>query len=564
MLYAEVIVKQRTQVQKLTYALSAKIIPYIKVGSPVLVPLRQKSIIGVVVGFSRSVPREIKTGVREIIKLADNGSVYSASQIEVIRRLAQQYSAPLAEVAFHALGLPQFLPDSAKKRFTKPVVLTGSWSARLDAYCRIIAKSSGRTLIIFAQNAFATSFQGFIETLKHSYRIYPIKRFGGKKRTIKLVKLVRGDERAVLIGTLGDAFFPLQAEDMIIIDQPYHLGAKSQLRPFMTARRIAMVRARVENLHLVLGDTLVSPEDLLLVKDKQFQMATAKHARHELTIIDRRGQKESIAPSLLEEIENSVKARRKILVLVLARGWASALVCQECGHIFTCPNCNRTPGVRGEKLLCNYCARAVELPRLCPDCRSLNLKPVGEGVSAVKNFLSNRFPGVNVSELSGDQPIVDAKAQIVVATEKIFSFPDVTFDTTFIINADRLLSGIHLDGAWRLLGYLIELQNRSKQIVVQTYFSDSAVWTAASTGNVRTFFEKELTNRQHLRLPPYGAVISVRGMASTTEKLFEQAKEVTDNVLKILQGRTFRFPKLMTAREEIIKADLRFTFPNRL
>lgn len=544
MLYAEVMVKQRTQVQELTYGLNAQILPYVKVGSPVIVPLRRKSVVGVIVGFSRSVPREVKAGVREIIKLADNGSVYSASQIEVIHRLALHYSAPLAEVAFHALDLPQFLPYSTKERFTKPVVLTGSWSARLDAYRRIIAKSSGRVLLIFAQNSYLDSFSRFVRGSNPSYRLYPIREFGGKRGMNELMKFVKKDNRAVLIGMLGDVFFPLRSGDFIIIDQPYHVGAKSQLRPFMTARRIAMVRAQVENLQLVLGDTLISPEDLLLVKDKQLRMASAKHTRHELTIIDRRGQKEPIVPSLLEEIESSIRARRKILVLVLARGWASALVCRDCGHVFGCSNCKRTASVHSQELRCGYCSTNVELPKACPACQSEKLKPIGEGVSAVKRYLADHFPSAKVAELSGDQPILDPVTRIVVATEKIFSFPDAVFDQVFVINADRLLSGVHLDGVWRLLGYLIELQSRSKNISIQTLFPNSIVWAAASSGNVRPFFSQELANRQQLNLPPYGAVIVVRGSAGTTEKLFAQTEKITDEILKVLPKADISYPEV--------------------
>ena len=102
MLYAQVIVKQRTQVSELTYALSAQIVPYVRVGSLVLVPLRRSQVLGIVVGFSRSVAKEMRPNIREIIKMDKNTEVYSAAQIEVIHNLATHYAASLAEVAFHA------------------------------------------------------------------------------------------------------------------------------------------------------------------------------------------------------------------------------------------------------------------------------------------------------------------------------------------------------------------------------------------------------------------------------------------------------------------------------
>ncbi|MEK7202302.1 MAG: hypothetical protein AAB669_02140 [Patescibacteria group bacterium] len=544
MLYAQVIVKQRTQVQELTYALSAQIVPYVKVGSLVLVPLRRKEVKGVVVGFSRSVAKEIKGSIREIIKLDKNIQVYSAAQIEVIHKLSTHYAAPLAEVAFHALDLPQFMPETSLKSATKPLVLTGSWAQRCDAYRRILAKSSGRVMFIFAQNSYATSFFQSVKTQISPHLIYEIKAFGGKKRTAELMDILRKNRQVALVGTLGDIFFPLQAGDTIIVDQPDHVGAKSQSRPFMSSRRVALIRGEVEGLRVVLGDTFISLDDLLAVKNKKFRLTTAKSTGREMTIVDRRGQKDAIAPSVVEEIEQAVNSGQKILVLVMARGWASALVCRECGHIFTCQNCNRTSGVRVEKLRCGYCASEIDLPKTCPSCRSADLKPIGGGVSAITKLLSDQFTTSKVRELSSDAPALDPKSVITVATEKIFSFPGAKFDQTFIINADRLLSGTHLDGAWRLLGYLIELQDCSKHIVVQTYFPDSVVWSSAASGNVRSFFGPELTNRRQLHLPPYGAIIAVRGTANTAEKLFAQAEKITDEILKILPTADVSYPEI--------------------
>ena len=540
MLYAQVIVKQRTQVQELTYALSAQIVPYVKVGSLVLVPLRRKEVKGVVVGFSRSVPKEIKSNIREIIKLDKNTLVFSSSQIEVIHKLSSHYAASLAEVAFHALDLPQVWPETKKVNFIKPLIMTGPWSQRRDAYERIISKSTGKVLLIFSQNSYVEDFYQFVpDSIQKS-----ILRYEKEKSQKKLLTTLRKPGIKAIIGTMGEVFFPLQSGDTIIIDQPYHVGSKSQLRPFMSSRKIGLLRGETEGLNVVLGDSIVSPADLLAVKGKKFRLVSSKLSHQPLSILDRRGQTEAIVPSLMEEIENSVARREKILVLVMARGWASALVCQECGYIFSCENCHRTSAVSRQGLRCCYCAAETDTPKNCLACRSENLKAIGEGVSAVKNYLSNKFKNIQIQELSSDKPFLEQKTQVIVATEKIFSFPNTKFDKVYIVSADRLLSGTHLDGAWRLLGYLIELQNRSKQIVVQTYFPESNVWTSAATGNVRPFFAQELANRQQLNLPPYGAVIVIRGSSSTTEKLFKQAEKITEEILKILPKADISFPEI--------------------
>ncbi|MCR4277402.1 MAG: hypothetical protein NUV85_00075, partial [Candidatus Berkelbacteria bacterium] len=308
MLYAQVIVKQRTQVQELTYALSAQIVPYVKVGSLVLVPLRRKRVLGIVVEFTRSVPKEIKNNIREIIKLDKNTQVFSSSQIELIHKLSSYYAAPLAEVAFHALDLPQIWPETKKINLVKPLIMTGPWEQRRDAYERIIAKSTGRVLLIFSQNSYAEDFYQSVPVLIQK----TILRYEKEKSQKKLLTTLSESSARAIIGTLGEVFFPLQSGDTIIIDQPYHVGAKSQLRPFMSSRQIGLLRGEIEGLHVVLGDSIVSPEDLLAVKEKKFRLVSSKLSYQPLSIVDRRGQTEAIAPSLMEEIEASISSKDKI------------------------------------------------------------------------------------------------------------------------------------------------------------------------------------------------------------------------------------------------------------
>lgn len=551
MLYAQIIVKQRAQVQELTYSLNAQIIPYIKVGSLVIVPLRRKLVEGVVVGFSRSIKKELKGNIREIIKLVKGDNIFSTAQIGVIHKLAEYYGAPLAEVAFHALRLPSFWPSNTDQHAHKPLVISGSWSQRRRAYQQIINRTTGRVLFVFAQQTYADDFQGLAEESEPDYHIYMIKDFEGKKKTHELVEMLTVNHRAVLLGTLGDIFFPLQTNDIIVIDQPNHIGAKYQSRPFMNARRVALTRGEIEGLQIVLGDSVVSPEDILLVKDKQFRLKFAPKTLYPLTIIDRRGQNEILAPSLLDEIGAAIKLNQKILVLVMARGWSTAIICQGCGQILSCQNCQRTIGVGSgtenlptSNLVCSFCSADIKWPQNCPHCRSSMLKLIGEGVSAVRSYLADRFPRIGVIELSSDQPTSDRSSQITVATEKIFSFPDTEFDRAFIVSADRLLAGTHLDGSWHLLGYLIELTSFARRITVQTLFPESNVWGAVASGNIRSYFTAELSSRQKLHLPPYGTIITVRGSANTIEKLEHTVEKISLDIQKLLPSVDISPPKI--------------------
>jgi len=541
MLYAQVIVKQRTQVQELSYALSAQIIPYLRVGSLVEVPLRQKSVLGVVVGFSRQVASNLKGKIREIEKLAKGDGVFSEDQIEVIKQLANYYGAPLAEVAFHALKWPNAIAPNAARASSLPLIVQGPHGERSVQYLKIIERSKGRVVVIFSVKAQAERFWSTLSKVQQALAVLDDGRASTSRRIGQ--GLVNGKVK-IVVGTLSNIFAPLAAGDWLIIDGYRQIGAVSQLRPYLRAQKIAQIRAQVERLRVVLGETLIAVEDLPLVRQRQFRLVASKFMARPLVVIDQRGQSELIAPNLLADLAETVEKGGRALVLVLARGWSSALACRDCGHIFSCDHCHRTAGVIGSQLRCLYCATEADLPKVCPICRSTNLHAVGVGVSRIKSTLANNFPSKTVIELSSDQPILVSKADIVVATEKIFSHPTEKFTKTYIVSADRLLSGAHLDGSWRLLSYILELQNRSERVIVQTYFPDSIVWTAGATGQLRPFFATELNNRRQLSLPPYGAVIGVRGSAATTDKLISQAEAITSQILQILPTADISYPEI--------------------
>ncbi|MEX2361588.1 MAG: hypothetical protein WD544_00145, partial [Patescibacteria group bacterium] len=67
MVYADVVVGARGSTQLLTYATPAQIIPYIRVGSLVTVPVRKKKITAVVINIHRRVDRTLKEKIKEIV-----------------------------------------------------------------------------------------------------------------------------------------------------------------------------------------------------------------------------------------------------------------------------------------------------------------------------------------------------------------------------------------------------------------------------------------------------------------------------------------------------------------
>lgn len=519
--------------EELTYAVPAEIVPYIRLGSLVTVPLRRKKVNAVVTDFKRTVPRNLAGKIRPIESINPDLPSYSPSQIAVIRQLAVDTGASVAEIAFHALRRPASL--RGVKTTSTPICIQGDWPHRLDGYLKLLGrlKPVRSALCLFAQRSFA---EEFLLAAKSKKLIQPIIELNKTKKTEKLIAGLETQKTSfIAVGTLGDLFWPLQGGDLLLIDQPDHLGAVSQQRPFLNMKRVGLVRSQVEGLALILGSELVAVSDLELIGQKKWRFLALPFSKSQWLIVDDRGNQEMLHPSLLASVQQKSANGERLLVVNLARGWAGALVCSECGAISQCRKCKRTISLDAQgQLLCHYCHHRQPRPSQCPTCRVKAFVDVGVGVSQLKTQLQRLLPKVKVRELSSDEPILDQSAQVVVATEKIFHFPAVNYDAIYIVDADRLLTGATINGAWQLLSYCIDLQARSPFISAQTYLPDHPVWGAVTKRKVKTFLDHELKSRKILRLPPYGTQLAVIGQGSKV-RLTREIKDLQSKIQSVTE-----------------------------
>jgi len=518
MLYANVIVRSRTQVEELTYSIPAHIIPYLKVGSMVTVPLRRKSVTGVVVELKRRISPELQAKVRDILTIDKRGYGFSPLQIDVIRSLAKSQAVSLGEVASSALVLPAPIKGSeptvlAKKR---PIIVQGTWPKRLASYLALVKKheKNCRLLFIFSQANRASQLEKQLGDqailLKEDY-------FSRKKPPVITQKIV--------IGTLSAVFYPLEAGDYIIVDQPDELGLEQQQRPYLSAKQIVVKRVEIEGLQAIFGSTLASLDDTYLQR-KSWRFFTRPLPHFDLTVLDQRGSREPFLPHTLENIAQS----EKTLIFTGTKGQAGAVICGKCGYIPVCTNCGRTLVVtsRNEQF-CHFCNLSQRLPQTCPKCYAREFRELGYGTTKITEELKKRFPTKKIAEISSDTTVAPTSHDIVVATEKIFSFTDLKFESVILVNIDRYLSGTESNQAWRFMGILLELAEISERQLAQTYLIEHWAWGVTS-GRIRNIALAELKNRQRYHLPPFGQELIIKAVAATQKQLEQEAKNLTTNL----------------------------------
>lgn len=521
MLYADVIVKKRTRVEELTYAVPVTMVPYIRCGSLVSVPLHRRKVEGVVVRLRRSVPKNLRPKIRDLVTIQRDDQL-SDAEIMVLRRLADWYGASLSEVAFHGLDHRVSYPINTKKAYVSiPVFIQASASDRLRAYCGLLKRNPlSSFLFVFAQKTLAESFiQAASEAGLPALFDDRTVRFRKSAQ-----KVVDAGSQLVVVGTSKSIFFPLRRADGLVIDQPSHVGLKQLQRPYMRVETIGRTRADAESLRLILGDDLVGVEDVNRLRSGQWRLVTKDPPSVRMSIVSRLRSPAILLPSVTEQIIRHSAQGQRVLVLALARGWASAYICQECGHVFRCPLCDRTLAIDQNRLVCRYDGTFYSKPTKCPDCRGVTLRDVGEGVTRVISELRQQSSLSSVVELSSDQPDLPDTG-VVVATEKALSFPLERYSLIVCTNLDRLLTGTELDDRWRLAKLIKTFSAMTEELVIQTYFPDDLIWSIINSG-VRRFFTTELRERRQLMLPPFGEIFHVVGQGDSVQELEAAAKSI--------------------------------------
>src|SRR5699024_12783043 len=84
------------------------------------------------------------------------------------------------------------------------------------------------------------------------------------------------------------------------------------------------------------------------------------------------GNKAMFSRVLKEKIENKLKQKEQIVLLLNRRGYSTFVMCRDCGHVKECPHCDiaLTYDKNSHRLKCHYCSYEEPMPVVCPECQS--------------------------------------------------------------------------------------------------------------------------------------------------------------------------------------------------
>jgi primosomal protein N' (replication factor Y) len=358
----------------------------------------------------------------------------------------------------------------------------------------------------------------------------------------------------IVLGTRLAVFTPLPRPGLVIVDEEHDPSFKQQEGARYSARDLAVVRAQLEGVPVVLGSATPSLESWWRCQQgrwRRLAMPTriggGAMPRLELLDMGRLPRPAAgtsapaLAPQLLQAIESRIARGEQSLLLLNRRGYAPVLHCGACAWKSQCPHCSawRVFHKTDRTLRCHHCGLAERVPRACPECGNLDLAPVGRGTEKLEEQLQLLLPGARIGRIDADTTRASGALQaqlaavhagevdVLVGTQMVTKGHDFRRITLVAaVNPDGSLFSSDFRAPERLFALLMQAAGRAgrdasaaaaSQMWVQTWHPAHPVYQALRSYDYETFAQRQLQERQASGLPPYSHLALVRAEARSVE-----------------------------------------------
>ncbi len=396
---------------------------------------------------------------------------------------------------------------------------------------------------------------------------------------------LREGEARVAIGARSAVFAPLTDVGLVIVDEEHEAAYKQDESPRYHGRDVAVMRARLEGAVVLLGSatpSLESNHNALAGKYRRLVLPRriGSQGMARVDVVDRRqalkaGADPILTPPLRDALAERLARKEQSLLLLNRRGYATSLLCRECGMQAMCPNCSvaLTLHKGGRVALCHYCAFETSAPRACGSCKGEYLRLTGYGTEKVLEAVRAALPTARVERLDRDLAVrrgavahvlasfEAGETDILVGTQMIakgHDFPRVTL--VGVVDADVGLGLPDFRAAERTFQLLTQVAGRSGradlagEVILQSHRPDHYALQLACAQDYDAFFEREMEFRRTMAYPPAATLVNLVLRARDSTEGAEAADAVAAR-LRGLAGGNFRvlgpaFAPLARLRQE--------------
>ena len=437
-----------------------------------------------------------------------------------------------------------------------PVLLHGvTGSGKTELYLRAAAQAldAGRQALVLVpeinltpqlEARFAERFPGRLLVAQHSGLTPP-------QRLRAWLQAHHGQADLVL-GTRLSVFTPMPRLGLIVVDEEHDPSFKQQDGARYSARDLAVYRARLEGVPVILGSATPSLESWQRALDGRYTRLTLADrvgggALPRVRVFDMnrlprdRAAATVLAPPLQAAIEERIARGEQSLLLLNRRGYAPVLHCAACGWKSGCPHCSawRVFHKADRTLRCHHCGFTERVPRACPDCGNADIAPIGRGTEKLAEQIGELLPGARIVRIDADSTrlkgalesqlaaVHAGEVDVLIGTQMVAKGHDFRRMTLVAaVNPDGALFASDFRAPERMFSLLMQAAGRagrdaaqagSSEMWVQTWHPTHPLFAALAKHDFAAFADSQLTDRRLTSLPPFSHLALLRAEAKDVE-----------------------------------------------
>ncbi|HEY3121066.1 MAG TPA: primosomal protein N' [Vicinamibacteria bacterium] len=344
----------------------------------------------------------------------------------------------------------------------------------------------------------------------------------------------------VVVGARSAVFAPVADLGLIVVDEEHEGTYKQDESPRYHARDVAIVRAKLEGATVLLGSATPSVESYANAQKGKYALLTmprriGPRGLPRVKVVDRRRELQAggdaiLSAALREALAERLARGEQSLLLLNRRGYATSLLCRECGLQALCPNCSVSLVLHqgGRRADCHYCGHSAAAPARCAACSGEYLRMNGFGTEKVVESVKAALPTARVDRLDADRAARRGAAErvltafgageldVLVGTQLIakgHDFPRVTL--AGVIDADVGLGLPDFRSAERTFQLLTQLAGRAGradlagEVILQTHLPGHYALRLACAQDYESFFAQEMEFRRTMAYPPAAALLNL-------------------------------------------------------
>ena len=410
---------------------------------------------------------------------------------------------------------------------------------------------------IFLTNQFEQRFEdyfGFKPSIWHS-------KITKKNKKIIWQNIVNNKIKLV-VGARSSLFLPFKKLGLIVVDEEHDSSYKQDEGLRYNARDMAISRASIEDIPIILATSIPSLETYNNVKNKKYNSTKLKKRYKNFLLpsaeivnlnLNKKNKNIWLDIKTLNLARKYLDSKQQVLFFLNRRGYAPFLICKKCGLKLVCPNCSvfLTFHKQLNKAMCHHCGHKSSIKQKCQKTDfNCEFQMYGPGVEKIFAELRQIFPDKMIKILSSDflnkkketinllKDIENNKVNILVGTQLIskgFNFPNL--NCIVVVDADFSGMGFDLRSTEKNIQLYNQLSGRAGRfskkslIIYQTFNPSDKTLSDILENNPEKFLEEESCLRKEKKLPPFSRLIAFIVESNNEKESFLEAQKIKKNLL---------------------------------